>query len=87
MPNARRPPKRIVDYPWNEWMDGEVHHLAWGKDFKVAPSTFRSMVYQKAIEHNLLVQVDNWFGLTNAMSDRGLDVRFYPKPTLEELFG
>lgn len=46
-----------VEYPWDEWMDGKVHRVSWGKDFLVKPGSFQNYLRREAEKRKKVIWV------------------------------
>lgn len=45
--------KRFEDYPWADWLNGNVWTLEHGKDFAVAATAMRAYVYRAARQRGI----------------------------------
>jgi hypothetical protein len=48
-----RPPA----YPWEEWMDGQIHTVEYGKDFTCQPNSLINQLYVKSRQESLKVKI------------------------------
>ena len=55
-PDDGGPMNGRVQYPWGDWLDGQVWQLNRGVDFSSTPAEFRSQVYAAARRHKVSVR-------------------------------
>jgi hypothetical protein len=66
-----RPPKH-ESYPWDKWMDGQIHILVEGEDYTVSESSMRSAIHNHARRAGVKARVTALRGDITA-----LGVQFY----------
>jgi hypothetical protein len=59
-------------YPWDKWMDGQIHVLVEGEDYTVSEISMRSSIYMRARRAGVKVRVTRLRGDVT-----GLGVQFY----------
>ena len=47
------------NYPWDEWLDGNIRELVQGEDFWIKRQSFRARAMQKAYERGGTVRMAN----------------------------
>jgi len=57
-PDAGKESPGASKYPWEEWTDGSYHVALMGRDFQVALSVFRTMLYNRAERDGLFVATE-----------------------------
>ena len=54
--------KKMEDYPWDEWLDGQVWLLKRDKDFAPTPQSMRAYVYRAARSRGIGVETVRGIG-------------------------
>jgi len=52
----------VGKYPWEDWMDGDVHEVVDGVDYDCARSSFCTMLRHKANDAYTKVSIENRLG-------------------------
>lgn len=73
----KKTPGRPSKYPWDKWMDGNLHTLVRGRDFQPSVDTFRNFITQKAGKSGVRVVTSIW----RTVDKEGVDIQFYVAST------